>query len=239
MQLFDIEGALSAFDQKQFKLEVYQTLKAGKEAQVLLVKHDNTLLALKVYKNHLLRSFKKTDIYMAGKYIKKQSHRRAVLQKNEFGEQYIQDTWIMREFHLLQKIYSLNATIPQPFEAVTNAILMEYIGVDDSPAPKLTDVQLDQDLAQSAFDSIMNDMKRFLQAGIVHSDLSPFNILWWNNLPYIIDFPQAVDIRTNPNSEAMLRRDIHNISTYFTKHFPVNEDDIFLQLNAFHGHSLF
>ncbi len=230
MQLFDIDGALSALDQKQFKLSLYKTIKAGKEAQVLLVKHDKGLLALKVYKNHLLRTFKKTDIYMTGKYIKKQSHRKAVEQKNKFGKQYIQDTWVMREFHLLQKIYTIKATIPQPIAAVTNAILMEFIGSKDIPAPKLIDVQLDYDQAPFAFENIVNDMRLFLQAGIVHSDLSPFNILWWKNLPYIIDFPQAVDIRTNPNTEEMLRRDIHNISTYFTKHFPINEEDIFQQL---------
>src|SRR3989344_7422108 len=223
MNLFDLESTLQEFKKKNVDLKVIKQLKAGKEAQGYLVECDRKLTFLKVYKNYALRSFKNTDVYTVGRYIKRPSHRKSVTQKNKFGKIFIQNTWVMREFYLLKKIFNKRGNIPEPFLSAHNAILMEYIGNKVTPAPKLKDVELTKKQAKECFKTVIENIRIFLDIGIVHSDLSPYNILYWKGKPYIIDFPQAIDIRNSPNRELFLKREIGNISNYFEKYLEINK----------------
>lgn len=85
-------------------------------------------------------------------------------------------------------------------------------------------------LAKKVFATIIENIRKFIHQGIIHSDLSKYNILYWNNTLYIIDFPQSVNIKENPNAKDMLKRDVFNVCTYFSKYFVVNDNDIFNDL---------
>lgn len=103
---------------------------------------------------------------------------------------------------------------------------MEYIGELDTPAPRLSDARLSPEQAQKAFDAILENIRLFFQTGIVHGDLSEYNILYWNDTAYIIDFPQSIDIRTHPQVRELLDRDVRNICKYFEKYFPIDIEKI-------------
>lgn len=104
---------------------------------------------------------------------------------------------------------------------------MEYLGTVNLAAPLIKDIDFSSGLAKSTFDEIIKSIKIFLKNGIVHADLSEFNILWWQNKPFIIDFPQAVDIRTNSNYKLLLWKDINHIVTFFSKWIPIDKEKIY------------
>lgn len=232
MDLFNLDKALEEFRKKGVVVEVLNKVKSGKEAMVYRVKVGEQVLALKLYKNHELRSFKDVGDYVAGKYIQKPSLRKAVRLGTGVGKKYLQERWVSREFYLLNKLHELGASIPKPFDSVSDAILMEYLGSDFEAAPILNDIELEEDLARKTFEKIVSNMKIFLEMGIIHSDLSPYNILWWHDKPYIIDFPQAANIKENSNAEELLRRDVHNVCVYFGKYFEIDENEVYTKLIA-------
>lgn len=208
------------------KLAVLSNIKSGKEATVYRVMLDGNLVAMKVYTNPEERSFKNTDTYLLGKYYKKPSERRAVAKNNKFAKKLRHKNWIKREFFMLQKLFNSGAIIPKPILQIDNAIFMELLGDINEVAPRLCDIELDKGEAEKAFKLILNSMKIFWEFGIVHADLSEFNILWWRESPFIIDFPQSVDRRTHPNPREILERDIKNVVNYFSKYQDINYDEI-------------
>jgi RIO kinase 1 len=196
-------------------------IKSGKEAVVCKVLFDGELAAMKIYKDPEQRNFTQVGAYLAGKYYKHESERKAVAKNNSFGKKLKHDNWVKREFFLLQKLHKAGANIPKPIIQLGNAIVMELIGDQSSSAPRLSDVELNGKEAQQVLDKIVGSVKLFWKEGIVHGDLSAYNVLWWKSEPYIIDFPQSVDIRNHPNPEQLLERDMQNISKYFSKYFVV------------------
>lgn len=216
-------------------VEMFAPIKSGKEASVFRALFDGDLVAMKVYKNPEERSFQHSDAYLAGKFYKSASERRAVAKRNAFGRKLKQENWIKREFSLLQKLDFAGAKIPRPIFQFDNVILMELLGDNEVVAKRLIDVDLkDQDVG-SIFSSIIESMKIFWDFGIVHGDLSPYNILWWKSTPYVIDFPQAIDARTHPDVKAFLDRDLRNVIQYFSKYLEIDSEEVanrFRSLNA-------
>jgi serine/threonine-protein kinase RIO1 len=105
--------------------------------------------------------------------------------------------------------------VPAVYDYTDQAILMQYLGTEQLPAPRLSDVMLDDSIKVTVQTAIEASMQLFLDNGIVHADLSSYNILWWENKPWVIDFPQAADIRHNPNWQELYDRDLRNIRSYF------------------------
>ena len=205
-------------------LEIISTIKSGKEAEVFAAELDGTIVALKVYKDPEQRTFRNAKEYVVGKYYKKPSERKAVAKGNAFSKKLLHSNWVEREFFLLKKLYSLGAILPEPLLLLGNAICMEYLGTKDSVAPRLCDVELTQEEMKGALKSILESISIFWEAGIVHADLSEFNILWHKDSPYIIDFPQAINRKTHPSTEVFLERDLKNILHFFGKKLGINLD---------------
>lgn len=161
--------------------------------------------------------------------VKNRSEARAMSGGNMVGKRIAHDKWIRREYYMLEKLYSLGCSIPKVIANRKDTILMEYIGEKDTPAPRLSDVTITVDQARKTFDSILENIRLFYKSGIVHGDLSEYNILYWNDTPYIIDFPQSIDIRNHPQVSEMLERDVRNVCKYFDRYFPVDVEEIVLK----------
>jgi RIO kinase 1 len=217
--------------------EKVRLVKSGKEAQVWLV-HRHTaeascLLALKAYKPRLERSFRNDAIYQEGWVIKSGQVRRAVKKRTRFGQKAISAMWTANEFAMLRKFWKEGADVPyaveEPapcmhetcpdgcFRQIPNSFLMEYLGDWETPAPRLVDLRLPDDLLPEVFDRIMRNVELFVRLGFVHADLSAYNVLWWDEKPWIIDFPQAVMTRHNQSATDLLYRDLENLCSYFRR----------------------
>jgi RIO kinase 1 len=222
----DLQPIIDKAKQLDHTITLISDIRSGKEAVVYKVLLDNEPAAMKVYKDPERRSFKNTTMYLSGKHYKKASEQRAMDAGNKFSKKLKFANWIAREFFLLEKLYALGASIPKPLLQVDNAILMELLGNDSETAPRLCDIDFTPEAAEEAFESIIKSVLIFWEFGIVHSDLSAYNILWWNDKPYIIDFPQAVDKRLNREADELLERDLLNITEFFRKYIAVEYDEV-------------
>ena len=207
-------------------IEIISNIRSGKEAVVYRVLLDGNLVAMKLYKHPEERMFNNANQYLEGKYYKAASHRKAMVKGNKFSKRLKHNNWIEREFFMLERLYERGARIPKPLLQIDNAVFMELLGDDEHVAPRLCDVRLSKDEAQKAFKQIIDSVIMFWNDGIVHADLSEYNVLWWNNKPYIIDFPQAIDRRTHPHPHEILDRDLHNITKFFSKYTDVDVAEI-------------
>jgi RIO kinase 1 len=202
--------------------EIEMQLKSGKEATVYLcranpVTTDSLQLVAKVFRPRRTRSFKQDEMYKSGRVILNARTRRAVHKKTRFGQEFEDAWWINREHEVLELLYSVGADVPRPVRGSPFGILMEFVGDEDGPAPQLKDVELHADEACRVFDRLLWNVELFLANNLIHADLSPFNILYRDGRGTIIDFPQAVDARTNRNSYELLRRDLEHLTAYFAK----------------------
>lgn len=193
---------------------VLNKLKSGKEADSWLVKSEGQLLVLKVYTYASLSTRAKNT---EGQWISEPSLRKAVRQKTKVSRDLQQRLWTKREYYLLKKLHRQGAIVPSVLGFTDNAILMQYLGNEQIAAPRLIDIKLDDSIKQAVLAKIEESIQLFLDNGIVHADLSAYNILWWSDQPWVIDFPQAIDIRHNPNWEEMYERDLSNVRSYFSK----------------------
>jgi RIO kinase 1 len=203
--------------------DVEMQLKSGKEASVYLCRANpsttgSDLLVAKVFRPRRTRSFKEDAAYKSGRVILKARTRRAVHKKTRFGQEFEDAWWINREHETLELLHSVGADVPRPVRGSAFGILMEYIGDEEGPAPQLRDVRLGHEEARVVFGRIMANVDLFLRNNLVHADLSPFNILYREGKATIIDFPQAVDARTNRNSYELLRRDLENLTRHFSRY---------------------
>jgi RIO kinase 1 len=203
---------LAEWQKKYADLVIIDKLKSGKEADVWLVRTGGELKALKVYAENTLRS---RQAYTEGQWISSPSLRKAIKQKTKIGKDLQQRLWTKREYYLLKKLRDAGVNTPAVFAYTDNAILMEYLGDANQAAPRLIDIKLDAETAKQAQEELERSVQILLENGVVHADLSPYNILWWKDRPWIIDLPQATDIRHNPNWQEFYKRDVENIKRYF------------------------
>jgi len=138
--------------------------------------------------------------------------------KTERGRAAQVASWIEYEYQTQRLLYAHGATVPRPFAQVGNAVLMEYIGDLGEPAPRLSDVVLEQEEVQPLFDYILRDIELALKHGRIHGDLSAYNILYWQGSVMLIDFAQAVDPYHNSDVFSLLARDVERTCQYFARY---------------------
>ncbi len=226
--MVDLNLLFLEYRKKGHDLSSPKEIRSGKEAVVYRVEQAGKAYALKVYKKPEVRAFARNEQYLDGTFRKNHSLRKAISKGNAFSKGFLSSSWVKREFDILKNLNKHGAGIPEVIDWTSSSILMEFVG-DDDAAPRLIDIELEPADAKKAFDSIIDSVSLFLKTGIVHSDLSAYNILWWKERPYIIDFPQAIDIRQNPNTNDLLKRDIDNVIKYFEKVIEIDKECIYLR----------
>jgi RIO kinase 1 len=229
--MIDQEKIIELVEDLGHTIHIQNEIKSGKEATVFKVLLDEKLAAMKVYTIPENNTFKNNQKYLENQFFKTKSHERAVQKKSKFGKSLQFTNWVESEFRLLEKLHDAGASIPNPILQVEHIIFMELIGNETEVAPRLHDVELknySKEIIQDIFDLIFVAQDIFLNNGLVHGDLSSYNILLWKDTPYIIDFPQALNMHTNPNAKTMLIRDIETVCNYFSKYISISSDKILL-----------
>ncbi len=227
MPAINIKDVLLHYQKNGFLLKDPEVVKSGKEATVYKVwLRGERPMAIKLYKDHTTRAFQNNQAYIEGRYFRNPSIRRHVKNRTSTGKRVIHEVWVRREYYLLEKLFKKGAAVPKVYSRSPDSILMDFIG-DDAAAPRLIDVELTSKQAKQTLEKVLTSIELFLQVGIVHGDLSAYNILWQHQEPWIIDFPQALDIRQNPNKAALLKRDIDNVLSYIMKFTEVKVEDVY------------
>jgi RIO kinase 1 len=201
--------------------EVLRQLMSGKEATVYVVRCGNDIRCAKIYKEAAKRSFKKAVTYQEGRKGRNSRRNRAIHNKSSFGRKQQEEAWQSSEVDALYKLSDAGVRVPKPYGCFDGVLIMELI-TDDSGqvAPRLNDVLLSEEQALEDHATLMKYIMLMLHAGIVHGDLSEFNVLLDEYGPVIIDLPQAVDAAGNNNAKSMLERDVNNITTYYAQFAP-------------------
>jgi RIO kinase 1 len=196
--------------------EVLRPLMSGKEADVFVVRCGSKIRCAKIYKEAAKRSFKKAAQYTEGRKVRNSRRARAMEKGSKFGRKQQEETWQNAEVDALYRLASAGVRVPQPYGCFDGVLLMELITDEDGAvAPRLNDVSMPEEQALEDHAEVMQDVVRMLCAGLVHGDLSEFNVLVDENGPVIIDLPQAVDAAANNNAHAMLERDVENMTAYY------------------------
>jgi len=201
--------------------EVLSQLMSGKEATVYVVRCGKDIRCAKVYKEAHKRSFKKAVEYQEGRRGRNSRRGRAMENKSNYGRKQQEEAWQNAEIDALYRLADAGVRVPQPYGCFDGVLLMELItDAGGNVAPRLNDVHLTQEQAMEDHTSIMNDVARMLSVGVIHGDLSEFNVLLDEHGPVIIDLPQAVDASGNNNAKTMLERDVNNMTNYYAQFAP-------------------
>lgn len=210
---------LESFKTDYPDISYIKEVKSGKEATVHLVKSKGELLALKIYKQHAQNAERNT--YMSTAHLDARTQR-AIRNRTKRGKQMERGLWTDQEYRTLQKMNLMGAAVPKVYAHTGSAILMEFLGDEHKPAPRLSEIRLGALQARAALNVILRSMATLLQLELVHGDLSAYNILWYKDKPYIIDFPQVLDLKNNRSAYEKLDKDINNIQKYFSTYFRVD-----------------
>ena len=201
--------------------EVLQRLKSGKEADVYTVLCGDKIQCAKVYKEAAQRSFKQAVQYQEGRKVRNSRNNRAMQKGSKFGRKQQEETWQMAEVDALFRLANAGVRVPQPYICIDGVLLMELItDAEGAVAPRLSDVALTEEEAVADFATMIRNIVRMLCAGLVHGDLSEFNVLLDAQGPVIIDLPQAVDAAANNHAQSMFERDVNNITAYYGQFAP-------------------
>jgi RIO kinase 1 len=201
--------------------EVIRPLMSGKEAAVYVVRCGSEIRCAKVYKEANKRSFKQAVQYQEGRKVRNSRRARAMEKGSKYGRKQQEETWQNAEVDALYRLATAGVRVPQPFGCFDGVLLMELVtGPDGHVAPRLNDVSMSSEQALEDHAVIMQYVKLMLCAGLVHGDLSEFNVLVDEYGPVIIDLPQAVDAAANNNAERMLARDVNNMTSYYALFAP-------------------
>ncbi|KEA65154.1 Serine/threonine protein kinase involved in cell cycle control [Marinobacterium lacunae] len=199
--------------------EVLRPLMSGKEASVYVVRCADEVRCAKVYKDAEKRSFKKAVLYQEGRKVRNSRRARAMEKGSRFGRKETEDTWQNAEVDALYRLAAAGVRVPEPYGCFDGVLLMELVTDDEGRvAPRLNDVSMSAEQAREDHLMVMEYVKRMLCAGLVHGDLSEFNVLVDDYGPVIIDLPQAVDAAANNNARAMLERDVDNMTRYYAQY---------------------
>lgn len=199
--------------------EVLRPLMSGKEADVFVVRSGTEILCAKVYKEANKRSFKKAVEYQEGRKVRNSRRARAMEKGSKFGRKEQEDVWQNAEVDALYRLAAVGVRVPEPYGCFDGVLLMELItDEDDNVAPRLNDVSMDAEQAREDHAVVMHYIMLMLYAGLIHGDLSEFNVLVDSYGPVIIDLPQAVDAAANNNAKRMLTRDVDNMTNYYAQY---------------------
>lgn len=200
---------------------VLSQLMSGKEATVYVVRCGDEIRCAKVYKEAEKRSFKQAAQYQEGRKHKNSRRQRAMEKGSKYGRKQMEEAWHNAEVDALYRLDAAGVRVPKPYGCFDGVLLMELVCNDDGQvAPRLAEVAFDEEQAIEDFTLMMEYVKRMLCAGLVHGDLSEFNVLVDDYGPVIIDLPQAVDAAANHHAQAMLTRDINKMRSYYGHYAP-------------------
>ena len=200
---------------------VVRQLMSGKEAMVFVVKNGDDVLCAKIYKEANKRSFRQAVDYTEGRKVKNSRQARAMAKGSRYGRQEQEAAWQHAEVDALHRLAAAGVRVPTPYNFHEGVLLMELVcDADGMPAPRLNDVVLSAETARKYHAFLIRQVVYMLCAGIVHGDLSEYNILVDADGPVIIDLPQAIDAAANNNAARLLERDVENLATYFGQFAP-------------------
>ena len=201
--------------------EVLRSLKSGKEADVFVVRCGDEIRCAKVYKEATKRSFRNNVLYQEGRNVRGSRQARAMEKGSRYGRKEAEEAWLSAEVDALYRLAAAGVTVPQPFGFFEGVLLMELVTDEEgNAAPRLGDVTFDADTARELHGVMINEIVLMLCAGLIHGDLSEYNVLIGPDGPVIIDLPQAVIAAGNNNAFSMLARDVENMSNYFGQFAP-------------------
>jgi RIO kinase 1 len=192
--------------------EVLRSLKSGKEATVYVVRTGSQVRCAKVYRDMGQRSFQKRAQYQEGRKVRGSRQARAMSKSTRFGRKEQESAWKNAEVDALYQLVAADVRVPKPYGYFNDVLIMELVtDAAGNPAPRLGEVDLSPELAREYHWFLIRQIVRMLSLGLIHGDLSEFNVLVGPDGPVIIDLPQAVNAAGNNNAFAMLERDVNNI----------------------------
>ena len=205
--------------------EVLGQLMSGKEATVYIVRCGESIRCAKVYKDAKQRSFRKASSYQEGRKVKNSRQARAMEKGSRYGREMQEEAWQNAEVDALYRLAAAGVRVPQPHICFEGVLLMDLVvDGEGNVAPRLNDVALSEEVALEYHAMLVNQVVRMLCAGIIHGDLSEYNILVADDGPVIIDLPQAIDAAANSTAAEMLERDVNNLRSYFSAFAPALKD---------------
>ncbi|MGH8144483.1 MAG: PA4780 family RIO1-like protein kinase [Steroidobacteraceae bacterium] len=192
--------------------EVIRPLKSGKEATVYVVRSGPHTRCAKVYRNMAQRSFQRRARYQEGRKVRGSRQARAMAKSTRFGRREQEAEWKNAEVDALYQLAAAGVRVPQPFGYFNDVLIMELVtDAGGQPAPRLGEVALTADIARVYHRFLIAQVVRMLSIGLIHGDLSEFNVLVGTDGPVIIDLPQAVNAAGNNGALEMLERDVNNL----------------------------
>ena len=200
---------------------VMRQLMSGKEAMIYVVRCGEEVRCAKVYKEANLRSFRQSVDYTEGRKVKNSRRARAMEKGSRYGRKAKEEAWQSTEVDALYRLAAAGVRVPKPYDFVDGVLLMELVTDGEGrPAPRLNDAVLTPEQAREFHATLIREVVRMLCAGVVHGDLSEYNVLVGGEGPVIIDLPQAVDAAGNAHASGMLDRDVGNLTRYFGRFAP-------------------
>lgn len=214
----------SLFDRGYFDSFIGE-LKGGKEATVFLVGRGVERFAAKVYTDIAVRTFRNDDVYWSGFYISDVRISKAMKQHSARGQRARQGIWVDREYHYLWRLFQAGLPVPRPaigpgpsdLAEAGSVVLMEFIGEGDVPASRLSDIRLDPDAAAEAYAQSVELARSLSRLGLVHGDLSTYNLLWHRDKVWLIDVPQVVELSVGRAAVELVQRDARSLVTSFRR----------------------
>jgi RIO kinase 1 len=192
--------------------EVLRSLKSGKEATVYTVRSGTQIRCAKVYRDMAQRSFQKRAQYQEGRKVRGSRQARAMSRSTRFGRREQETAWKNAEVDALYRLVAADVRVPRPYGYFNDVLVMELVtDADGNPAPRLGEVDLSPEVAREYHEFLIRQIVRMLSIGLIHGDLSEFNVLVATDGPVIIDLPQVVNAAGNNGAFAMLERDVNNI----------------------------
>jgi RIO kinase 1 len=200
---------------------VLRQLTSGKEAMVYVVRCGEEIRCAKVYKEANQRSFRQSVDYTEGRKVKNSRRARAMEKGTRYGRKAQEEAWQSAEVDALYRLAAAGVRVPRPYNFLDGVLLMELVtGDDGEAAPRLSDLELSPEQSRDFHRVMIKQVVRMLCAGVVHGDLSEYNVLVGSDGPVIIDLPQAVDAAGNNHACSMLERDVANLAAYFGRFAP-------------------
>jgi RIO kinase 1 len=192
--------------------EVVRSLKSGKEATVYVVRTGTQLRCAKVYRDMAQRSFQKRAQYQEGRKVRGSRQARAMSKSTRYGRKEQEAAWKNAEVDALYQLVAADVRVPRPYGYFNDVLIMELVtDLEGNPAPRLGEVELSHETAREYHGFMVRQIVRMLSIGLIHGDLSEFNVLVAPDGPVIIDLPQVVNAAGNNGAFAMLERDVNNI----------------------------
>lgn len=205
--------------------EVMRPLMSGKEAAVYVVRCGAEMRCAKVYKEANKRGFRQAAVYQEGRKVRNSRQARAMASGSKYGRKEQEEAWQSAEVAALFRLAGAGVRVPKPYDFLDGVLLMELVtDVNGNAAPRLNDVDLDPEQAREYHEFLIRQIVLMLCNGLVHGDLSEFNVLLGVDGPVIIDLPQAVDAAGNNHAFSMLERDVGNMAAYFGQFAPELKD---------------